>query len=219
MKRVILIVLALSLIFSFSACKPKTSGADEEMMVNEYYDGWERTESPALTYKEKELFKKAFEGVTDISCEPIAYIAFNTLHHYKDRFLARMTSFGDDPSEKFAIVEIAYDNKGNAEDFDIRGSDIETNINGLTGGWELPDVPEVEDELKEAFETAAKDKRDFHYEPIALVSTQVVSGMNYCLLCESTLEVDGLMEPYMLAYLYVDLDGNPSLTDYVELFY
>lgn len=64
----------------------------------------------------------------------------------------------------------------------------------LMGGWtvngESPaDIPQ---EIVEALAQAAEETAaSYGYEPMLLLSSQVVSGMNYCLLCRVT-EADGV---------------------------
>ena len=58
----------------------------------------------------------------------------------------------------------------------------------LVGGWE--NVPHGDAELPEDAQTAFDKALDglvgAKYTPVALLSTQVVAGMNYCILCQIT---------------------------------
>ena len=115
------------------------------------------------------------------------------------------------------MVTIYQDLEGNVEILDIKETGIETNINGLMGGWEPAESPELTDELREAFDKAKESLTGADYEPVALAATQVVAGMNYCILCESTLRDVDPEKSYALGYMYVDLEGNSEITDLVSL--
>lgn len=90
----------------------------------------------------------------------------------------------------------------------------------LMGGWtvngESPaDIPQ---EIVEALAQAAEETAaSCGYEPMLLLSSQVVSGMNYCLLCRVT-EADGVCF-YAQVYLYVDLKGQSKITRVEPLTY
>ena len=55
----------------------------------------------------------------------------------------------------------------------------------LVGAWEswTGNPLEIPDDVKAAFDKALEGLVGHTYEPIAILGTQVVSGMNYCLLC------------------------------------
>ena len=45
------------------------------------------------------------------------------------------------------------------------------------------------------------------YEPIALLASQVVAGMNYCLLCRLTVVYPDAQPTYALVYVYQNIEG------------
>ncbi len=63
----------------------------------------------------------------------------------------------------------------------------------------------MEENLTSAFNTAATKYEDAKLAPLALLGEQVVAGKNYMLFCESD-------KGYKVAVLYVDLEGNASIT-------
>ena len=63
------------------------------------------------------------------------------------------------------------------------------------GGWQTPDTPELTPEAQAAFDKAMEGLVGVRYVPVALLGTQLVSGMNYCILCEATVVYPGA-EPY-----------------------
>ena len=75
----------------------------------------------------------------------------------------------------------------------------------------------VDEELNEAFTKAAENLVGVDYKPLAVLGTQVVAGMNYCILSEATVVAPDAQPEYALVYLYVDLDGNSEVTDVVNI--
>ena len=79
----------------------------------------------------------------------------------------------------------------------------------LLGGWEnyLHEAAELPADARAAFDKAAAE-----FTPVALLSTQLVAGMNYCILCQTP---EGT---WALVYIYADLDGNAEITNVYELY-
>ena len=73
------------------------------------------------------------------------------------------------------------------------------------GGWSWAASPEVPDGLGEVFKKANTTGVD--YKPVALLTTQVVSGTNYRLFCQV-----GNTDEYVFATLYVGFDGKGEIT-------
>ena len=89
----------------------------------------------------------------------------------------------------------------------------------MLGGWKMADSEEItlpEDAAK-AFEAATEGLIGCSYKPVALLGTQLVSGTNYCVLCELTPVVPDPVPSYALVYIYADLQGNAKITNLAEL--
>ena len=87
----------------------------------------------------------------------------------------------------------------------------------LAGGWAAAEDPTVTEEARAAFDKAMEGLLGAHYEPVALLGSQVVSGMNYCLLCKGTTVT---LEPrtfYALVYISSALDGTCQLLEIQEI--
>ena len=54
--------------------------------------------------------------------------------------------------------------------------------------------------------------------PVALLSTQLVAGMNYCILCQITPVVPNPEPSWALVYIYADLQGNAEIMNVYELY-
>lgn len=81
----------------------------------------------------------------------------------------------------------------------------------LVGGWTPTEDATVPDEVAEALSKALDGLVGATWEPVALLGTQVVAGLNYCLLCRITPVVPDPLGQYALVYLYVGLQGEAEI--------
>ena len=90
-----------------------------------------------------------------------------------------------------------------------------TDANGeiLPGAWVnwAADPLDIPENVKAAFDKALEGLVGHTYEPIAILGTQVVSGMNYCLLCKTTVVTPDAPVSYTLVYIYEALDGTAEI--------
>ena len=90
----------------------------------------------------------------------------------------------------------------------------------MVGGWNI--VPHEAEELPKnaqaAFDKATEDLDGAEYTPVALMATQVVAGMNYCILCQITPVVPDAEPTWALVYIYADLQGNAEIMNVYELY-
>ena len=90
----------------------------------------------------------------------------------------------------------------------------------VTGGWEnVPcEAGLLPDDAQAAFDKAMQTLDGAVYTPIALLSTQIVAGKNYCLLCQIAPVVPDPVPVWALVYIYADLEGNAEITNIYELY-
>ena len=95
-----------------------------------------------------------------------------------------------------------------------------TNAEVTTGRWEnIPhDAGELPADAQAAFDKAVEGLVGAEYVPVVLMSTQVVAGTNYCILCQITPIVPNATPTWALVYIYADLDGNAEITNVYELY-
>ena len=90
----------------------------------------------------------------------------------------------------------------------------------MVGGWES--VPHEAEELpgdaQAAFDKALEGLVGAEYVPVALLSTQLVAGMNYCILCQITPVVPNAVPHWALVYIYADLEGNAEIMNVYDLY-
>ena len=90
----------------------------------------------------------------------------------------------------------------------------------MTGGWTnvSHEAEELPEDAQEAFDKATENLDGAEYTPVALLSTQLVAGMNYCILCQITPVVPNAEASWALVYIYADLEGNAEITNVYELY-
>lgn len=92
------------------------------------------------------------------------------------------------------------------------------------GGWEIPEDMTVTADMQSLFAEAFADNTDLvtsnsadlsadqlrYYYPVLLLGTQVVAGTNYAFLCYDGSITNSADRDYVIAYIYVDLNGKAS---------
>lgn len=81
------------------------------------------------------------------------------------------------------------------------------------GGWisNTGNPADIPQEVLDAFSKAVEGLTGCVYEPIALLASQVVAGMNYCLLCRLTVVYPDAQPTYALVYVYQNIEGACEL--------
>lgn len=77
----------------------------------------------------------------------------------------------------------------------------------IVGGYTESEDKAITDELKEIFDKAMEGYVGNNFEPIELIGTQVVAGINYKFLCKAS------DESQKIVTIYKDLEGNCEITD------
>ena len=103
---------------------------------------------------------------------------------------------------------------GRAEIVDIGDALCKTDLvddREMTGGWQEAASPALTDEAKAAFEKATDGLVVVEYAPVALLSTQVVAGTSYRILCEATVVYPSAESHYAVMTVYEGLDGSANI--------
>ena len=85
------------------------------------------------------------------------------------------------------------------------------------GGWTLTEDAALTQEAKDALEGALEGLVGVNYTPVALLGTQLVSGTNYCFLCEAAVVRPDAQPYYALVSVYQDLQGKAEIRSIVAL--
>lgn len=87
----------------------------------------------------------------------------------------------------------------------------------LAGGWTPAEDTAVTEEAQAALTKALDGFVGSNIEPVALLGTQVVAGVNYCLLCRVTPVVPNAVPHYALVYVYAGVNGSCELLEIQDL--
>ena len=85
------------------------------------------------------------------------------------------------------------------------------------GGWKLTEDAALTQASQEAFDKAMEGFVGVDYTPLALLGTQLVSGTNYCFLCEATVVYPDAQPYYAIVSVYEDLQGQAEIRNIVAL--
>ena len=92
----------------------------------------------------------------------------------------------------------------------------------ILGGWETNSdyTPVLTDEEKEIYEEGVKGLDGLSYEPVTVLATQVVSGMNYAFLVygnDTEAKASGESELYAIAIVWKDSKGTSTLMNLTKI--
>lgn len=84
---------------------------------------------------------------------------------------------------------------------------------GPMGGWSLDEIVKcpLPADVQDVFEYAVSTAMGATYEPIALVASQATSGVNYAILCKSTVVVPNAVPELKIVVASESADGTFSL--------
>ena len=85
------------------------------------------------------------------------------------------------------------------------------------GGWTLTEDAAVTDAAQGVFAKAMEGLVGVNYTPVALLGTQLVSGTNYCFLCEATVVYPDAQPYYAVVTVYQDLQGKAEIRNIVAM--
>ena len=178
--------------------------------------GWKATDSPRMSDEATAAFEKAMEGFTGVGYEPLACLATQQVSGTNYAVFCKAQVVYPDAKPYYAVVYVYEDLQGNAELLKIVSltpngeADPNAGAGGtLLGGWT---VAEEQEPGLEAFDQAAQKLLGVSYTPIYVLSSQVVSGTNYCVLSKAEVVAPGAEGYYTLATVYQDLSGNVEIS-------
>ncbi|MBQ7058493.1 MAG: hypothetical protein IJM83_04220 [Firmicutes bacterium] len=219
MKKVFAMLLVAAIICTMTACtKKNVETVTKEETETQVVGGWTRPASTEVTDEIKELVAKATEKLLGAEYTPIAFISSQLVAGTNYKVLCAITSVTPNATAHYAVIVIYKDLEGNVEITSILDSEAEVLAGeGMLGGWTMPETTDVTEEAKAALEKAAEKLVGAEYAPVALLATQLVSGTNYCLLCEVTAVAPSAEANYVIVHVYEDLNGNAEITETFDL--
>jgi len=212
MKKIVALLLALMLGIALVACDDdkkdeKVSGSDVVA------GGWTEPESTEVTDEVRNLLNKATANLAGGTYEPVAYIGSQVVAGTNHRILCKFTPATKDPQSTYAIVTVYEDLEGNAEITEILHSEAEVNVTDVVfdGGWFAPETTKVPKEAVDALVKASANVVGATYHPVVLLGTQIVAGINYCMLCEVTPVTENPESHYAIVVVSQGVDATTSV--------
>ena len=87
----------------------------------------------------------------------------------------------------------------------------------MLGGWNVAEETTVTDEIRALLEKALDEFVGSDFAPVAYLGSQIVAGINHCILCQRTVAYPGAQPTYTLVYLYEKLDGTVEILNMCDL--
>ena len=188
----------------------QSEAAPEETVIEEQAPAASGDFSYEMTADLTGLFDVAMENYVGVNYEPVVYLGTPSSNPLGSSFLCKATAVVPDAVPYWAIVTV-QDVGDTVSVEDVRVIDYAASSSAntavladdqgepLLGGWE-----------DAAAEDLTGDIIPEDVVPVAVLASQVVSGMNYCcLVCN-----DG---SWNLVYVYQDLQGGADVTNSVAL--
>lgn len=212
MKKLISLLLCAVFVFAFSACgqgspaPAEPEGAEEAETLP---GGWVPAADPTVTVELNAKLERALDGLVGASFIPVAYMGSQVVSGTNYALLCRMAFVVPEAVETYALVYLYEALDGSVELTKVLDSGRATDLGELPGGWFSAESPVLTEDVA----AALSQLNDPAMEPLALLSSQVVAGQNFCVLCR--ISPDPAAFYYALVYLYVDLSGRATVTETV----
>ncbi len=229
MKKMLIVLLAGLLMLTAVACKKEAEKPVEESVeaaqAETMTGGWTPAADCAVTEARKAIFDKGMAILVGVDYTPVAYLGSQVVAGTNHAFLVKGSVVVPEAPVSYALVYLYEDLSGNVKVLSIADLPIVPQENGtlaavetgLMGGWAYAEDPTVTEEMAAKLEKALEKNLGATYVPVANLGTQVVAGLNRCLLVQVTPVVPNARPHYALAYIYTDLEGNSSLTQVIDL--
>lgn len=229
MRRMIAVFLAVLVFAALAACGRNTADANsgtDAPREGTLAGGWQRTESPAVTEEIREHMEQAASKLIGARYIPVACVGRQIVSGTNYLLVCRVAPVVPDAKEHWSVVTLYTDLDGDSEITDVRDFPGETFLGGKgpgggwsrpAGAWSQPQTPDITEDARKAFDKATEGLLGMKYEALALLSTQPVSGTNYCFFCEGTTVVPGEPAGLYLIKVYSDLQGGAEILEITAL--
>ena len=167
--------------------------------------GWEDPETPEVPEKVVNFLDETNKANKDgKKIVPVVVLKQQISAGIGYKLLCTISDPAKSEDEVFGIVYVFVDLEDNMYITLEMKTDIPTNINNLPGGWSLYGSAEFPKEYLDAFNDAVSQLDGVEYKPVSIISTQVVNGINLCILCTARVIYPGAEPYHVLVYAYVN---------------
>ena len=175
---------------------------------------WLTAKDPSVDEGIRRLFDEInMSDNTEAYC-PTAVLAYMVSDEGTSwKVLAEVNTIIPEASSNYTILEIFEDMEGKVRIEKEYPTMLEpyTYDNGI--GWTACEDPSFADNEFTRFEEAVNTVDGIYLKPVAKLATQVVAGINYCIICERTPVTPGAGTKYSLIYVYEDMDGTMTVDE------
>ncbi len=177
--------------------------AENEMAAG----GWNTAEETVVTEEAAEALKKATEGLVGCAYEPVAVLGTQVVAGINYCILCKLTPVVPDAVPHYAFVYVWQKLDGTADLLGVK--DIEPDMNAeAVGGWTAAEDPTVTEEAADALKKATAAILGVEFAPVAVIGTQVVAGINYCMIVRITPVAPNAEAHYGIMRVWQKLDGT-----------
>ena len=180
--------------------------------------GWTVPESSDVTADMKKIVEDAASKLDGFTYEPVRLIATQVVAGTNYCFLCKSTVMAQMGPLDYALCYFNVDPSGNASY--LRSNEIvigNSTKEDLVGGWINTDDCTITDEIKKLTASATSGMTGAEYTPVAYLASQIVSGVNYAVLCQVTPVVPDARPSLVLVYIYENSNGEISITNTTDL--
>lgn len=224
MKKLLIATLIIALMLTAAACSTQTPETPEPSQPEDISGGWLVPEAAAVSMPEEAqaAFDAAMEDLTGVGYTPIAFLGSQVVAGVNYAYLCRAIAVTPDAAAYAAVVTVFADLDGvcqvsnvktvNASDY--VGSDAPEFAPEATGGWSLEAVSgtALDTDASAAFAKATDGMAGVGYEPLAVLGTQVVAGINYTVLCKATTVTAEPASALAVLVIHADPAGNAEIS-------
>ena len=131
---------------------------------------------------------------------------------------ALSAGYEPDESDQEHLAEVLGEDYDAIDEEEADASDSQPDH--MVGGWKIypHETEELPKDAQTAFDKATEGLVGAKYTPVTLMATQLVAGMNYCILCQVSPVVPDPDPKWALVYIYADLQGNAEIMNVYELY-
>ena len=178
---------------------------------------WKAADSTSMSEEETAAVEKALEGEKHVKYEPVARLTQQEVSGSKYAVLCKALNDKPDAQPYYAVVYFNENPEGDDEVLNIvnltRNGEVDEKAGDAkqqVGDWT---VTEEQEPGVKAFEKATQELQKVKYKPVYVLSSQVVSGTNYCVLAQAKTDEPEAEAYYTLATVHEDLSGKVEITE------
>jgi hypothetical protein len=216
-------VLAVLIALVVCLCSASLAWGDS-LQAGGVAGGWQMNGKTGtyVTKAEQKVFNNATKKLNGVTYKPVVVLATQTVAGMNYAYFCKATTVTAKPKASWKVVVVGKDLEGKASILAINNFNYKKistlkkakSTSGMSGAWEVnakkltsKGIPAA---AKKAINKAKKKYKKVSLTPLALLSSQVVSGTNYRFLCSGKAKGSSKVGLYAVD-VYKDLKGNAKV--------